>query len=249
MAKLHELLAVEADLAGISQKICLETRVNFMKNPDRYMGMLTRHEAFDEAAIKESNVIKAIDDTVKSKLDYSASHVIRYLDVVLQKEKTNQVAVADLVVDDVVIGKDLPATFLLGMESKLKKIREDLYQSIPTLQPGVEWVLDESVGANIFKKVHPDEKFRTKKIRKNHVLSPATKEHPAQVEVYTEDERTHRVVTDMWSGMVSTAKKSELLGRVDKLIRAVKKARQTANATKVVKTTIGKEIFDYINGA
>ena len=248
MAKLHEILAVEADLAGTSAKICKETRVNFTKNPDRYLGMLTSYHPFDEGAIVEANVVKSIDDTVIAKLEYSAAHVIRYLDAVLQKEKTNQVAVADLVVDGVTIATNVPATFLLGLETKLKKIREDLYQTIPTLQPGVEWELDESVGPNIFKKKNPDEKFRGKKVRKNHVLSPATKEHPAQVEVYTEDEKTHRVITDTWSGMVSTAKKSELLGRIDKLSRAVKRARQTANATKVVKTTIGKELFNYING-
>lgn len=247
-SKLHQLLAVEGDLAGTYTKILQETKANFQKMPDRYMGFNTRVEPFDEGATPEADTIKALDDTVKSKLSYTAEHVTRYLDCVLQKEKTNQVATSDLVVDGVTIATDLPATFLLGLETKLKKVRDDIFDTIPTLAPGLKWEKDPSEGPNVYKRVHPDEKFRTKKFRKNHVLAPATKEHPAQVEVYTEDERIARIVTEVWSGMISTAEKSAILGRVNKLIRAVKKARQAANATPVVKITVGAEIFKYING-
>jgi len=246
-SKLHELLAVESDLSGTYAKILAETKTNFTKHPDRYIGLSQRFELFDLSAPEEAEQHKKLDDTVADKLKYTAEHIIRYLDVVLQKETTNQRAVADLIVDGVTIAVGMPATFLLGMETKLKKIRDDMYASIPTLAPGIEWELDEAVGKNIFKRVHAEEKFRTKKVRKNHVLAAATKEHAAQVEVYTEDEKVAKVITNTWSGMVSPAQKSALIGRVDKLIRAVKKARQKANSTEVVKTTIGAEIFKYIN--
>ena len=247
MSKLHELLAVEGDLAGTYAKILTETKANFSKHPERYFGQHQRVELFDENAPPEADQHKQLDDTVSEKLDYTAKHIERYLDVVLQKEKTNQIAVADLVVDGVAIGGDIPATFLLGLESKLKKIRDDIYDSIPTLQPGVKWEPDANMGANVFKRTHSEEKFRTRKVMKNHVLAEPTKEHPAQVQVYTEDEKVAKIITDVWCGMISSAQKSAILGRIDKLIRAVKKARQKANATEVVKVTIGKEIFNYIN--
>jgi len=246
-SKLHQLLAVEGDLGGIAGKVTLETRTNFTKHPDRYMGHRTSVEPFDEGAAKEADDIKALDDTVKAKLDYTAEHLSRYLDCVLQKEATNQVACADLVVDGVTIATNLPATFLLGLEKKLKNIRDSIYQAIPTLQPGVHWELDPSQGENVYKRVHPEERFRTKRVRKNHVLAEATKEHPAQVEMFTEDVNVARVVKNVWSGMISVAEKSALLGRVEKLLRGVKKARQIANNTQVVKVTVGKELFDYIN--
>jgi len=247
MSKLHELLAVEGDLAGTYNKILEETKANFSKHPERYFGQHQRFELFDENAPPEADLHKQLDDTVSDKLGYTAKHIERYLDAVLQKEKTNQVAVSDLVVDGATIAKDVPATFLLGLESKLKKIRDDVYGSIPTLQPGVKWEPDANMGANVFKRVHSDEKFRTRKVRKNHVVAEATKEHPAQVEVYSEDEKVAKIITDVWCGMISPAQKSATLGRIDKLIRAVKKARQKANSTEVVKVTIGKEIFNYIN--
>lgn len=248
MSQLHELLAVEGDLEGTYKKILEETRVNFEKHPDRYFGQHVRIETFDENAPKEADVHKEMDDTVPAKLAYTQDHIIRYLDAVLQKEKTNQQAIADIVVDGVTIAKDVPATFLLGLESKLKIIRQNVYETIPTLQPGIKWEIDENIGKNVYHRVYTEDKFRTKKVMKNHVLAEATKEHPAQVQVYTEDEKYSRVITDTWCGMISPAEKSILLNRVDKLIRAVKKARQKANTTEVVKSTIGKELFGYVNG-
>jgi hypothetical protein len=248
MAKLHELLAVESDLEGTYNKILKETETNFNKHPDRYFGKHTRIEFFDENVPTEADVHKKMDDTVKSKLKYSQKAVIRYLDAVLQKERTNQEARADLVVDGTIISAQVPATFLLGLENKLKKIRTNLFEPIPTLQPGIQWEKDASMGDDVYRAVHSEEKFRTKKMMKNHVIAPATKEHPAQVNVYTEDEKVARVVQDTWCGMISSAEKSKVLERVDVLIRAVKRARQKANTTEVVKTNIGKDLFTFING-
>ena len=247
MSKLHELLAVEGDLAGTYNKILAETKTNFLKHADRYFGQHQRIENLDENAPKESDTHKEMDDTVRSKLNYTAEHIIRYLDVVLQKETTNQAAKADLIVDGVTIANNLPATFLLGLESKLKKIRDDVYASIPTLQPGVKWEKDSSMGDDVYKRTFSDEKWRTKKVMKNHVKAEATDKHPAQVEVYTEDEKVAKIITDTWCGMLSPAEKSAILNRCDKLIQAVKKARQQANSVDVINKTIGKEIFDYIN--
>jgi len=247
-SKLHELLAVEGDLEGTFRRVCEETKTNFIKHPERYFGFHQRVSNFDEDAPSEPDEHKQMDDTIPSKLGYTAEHIIRYFDAVLQKETTNKFATADIIIDGTVIAKDVPATFLLGLEKRLKKVREDVYSSIPTLAPGIEWEIDPSEGEHVFKKVHADEKFRTKKVMKNHVVAKATDKHPEQVQVYNEDEKVARITKDTWCGMISSAEKSIYLGRMDKLIRAVKQARQKANTEKVVQATIGKELFTYING-
>ena len=61
----------------------------------------------------------------------------------------------------------------------------------------------------------------------------ATREHPAQVQVYHED-----VVIGYWtktdfSGAIPERRQRELLARVEQLQDAVKKARETANTTEV----------------
>lgn len=247
MAKLHELLAVESDLEGLYNRIVAETKKNFKDHQERYSGQRKVVEFYDEDVKPEADEYKHMDDTVLSKINYTSEHIIRYLDAVLQKERTNMDAKADIVVDGVAIAENVPATFLLGLEKRLKKIRNDVYASIPTLTPGVEWKIDESIGKDVYKMVHPEERFKTKKLRKNHIKYEATKEHPAQVDVYTEDERVARVLTYNWSGKLSSADKSALLEKIDKLIRAVKKARQKANTTEVVKETIGEKLFNYIH--
>jgi len=40
-----------------------------------------------------------MDDTIPSKLGYTAEHIIRYFDAVLQKETTNKFATADIIID------------------------------------------------------------------------------------------------------------------------------------------------------
>lgn len=247
MSVLHELLAVEGDLEGAHKKILEETKNTFMKKPDHFMGIYRKLEMFVDDGISYPESHKKIDATVGSKLAHMQKTEVRYYDAILAKESTNQAAVADLVVDGVTIGKGLPATFLLGMENRLKHLRA-AYETIPTLQPGIHWIKDEGEGKGVYRTEKPDEKLKTETVVEPIVLYEATKEHPAQIKEVSKTNNVGKYVTTTWCGMISPAEKSVLLGRVDKLIRAFKKARQRANTTEVVKRSIGKEIFAYING-
>ncbi len=243
---LHELLAVEGDLDGAHKKIIEETKNTFSKKTVLFIGQHRKLEMFVDDGISYPEEYKKIDTTVAQKLQHMQHTEIRYFDAMLQKESTNQVATADLVVDGVTIGTGLPATYLLGMETRLKHLRT-VYESIPTLQPGTSWIKDETQGKNIYKTENPDEKLKTETIVEPVVLYKATKEHPAQIKEVSKVKNVGKYSTTTWSGMISPAEKSILLGKIDKLIRAFKKARQRANTTEVIKKTIGKEIFDYIN--
>lgn len=245
-SSLHELLAVEGDLEGEHKKITNETTVAFLKKAHLFSGYLKRVKAFDENEPEFPEERTQLESTVDEKLEYNMKSAIRYFDAILQKESTNQNANADLEVDGVSLGVSLPATFLLGMESRLKRIRE-VYSSIPTLAPGNDWIQDPNERNGVFKTNTPYQQTRTKKIIRPVVLYEATEHHPAQVEKVSSDERIGITETIEWSGMISPAKKSKYLAKIDTLIRAVKKARQKANKTEIVKRQIGKEIFDFIH--
>lgn len=243
---LHELLAVEGDLEGAHKRILEETKATFTKKADHFFGQHRKLEMFADDGIDYPEDFKSLDTTVQAKLDYMMGTEIRYFNAILEKESTNQMATADLVVDGAVLGKDLPATFLLGMESRLKNLR-GVYEGIPTLQPGVSWVKDETLGEDIYRAENPDVKLKTETVVEPVVLYEATKEHPAQIKEVSKTRNIGKYTANYWSGMVTPAEKSLLLGRIDKLIRAFKQARQRANTTEVVRRTIGKEIFDFIN--
>lgn len=248
MSKLHELLAVESQLDGTAKKIIEETKTTFSKKADHFQGFIRRYEPYMEGKENElPSEEKAMVTTVDKKLEYSFESIVAWLDAVLQKERTNQDAKASIEIDGVVIATDVPATFLLGLESKLKDVR-DIVDAIPTLQPGIIWELDETVGKGVYRMKRDSERIRTQKVMKAVVLYEATDKHPAQVKEVTEDVAIGKYVESHWSGMLSPAQKSDMLARVDTLLRAVKQARQRANNTDVVNAHIGKSLMEYILG-
>lgn len=248
MAKLHEVVAVEGDLSGTSHKIIEEAIVTFSKKPDHFIETATEQKYMaDGQENLDTQESKAMVTTVAEKLLYVAPAVSRYLDTYLQKEATNQKARADLVIDDVVLMEAVPATVLLGLETKLKELRA-LYDSIPTLAPGPHWEYDASRRVGVYRARDPEVRFVTKREMRPVVMSPATKEHPAQVQAFQEDVPVAKKTINTWSGMLSPADKSDLLAKVDKVIRGAKRARQRANTeTAVDQRKLGRAIFDYIH--
>lgn len=249
-SKMHELLAVEGEIQQGYQKILKETGATFDKG-SHFLGhhktlkMFSEDRAHEESAAESH---KKVDDTVDSKLRWAWKAVRRYTDAVLQKEATNQTAVADIVVDDTVLAENMPAPFLLNLEKRLAEVRA-LYDKIPTLAPGVEWADDPGQGDGIFRAIHDEVKQKTENELESRVLYDATKEHPAQIKEWTVNKPVGNYHLTQYSGMVSPAKKAILLGRIDQLIRAVKKARQRANQAEVVKVHVGEQLFNFIHGA
>jgi hypothetical protein len=77
----------------------------------------------------------------------------------------------------------------------------------------------------------------------------STKEHPAQTELLNVDVPIGKISEQEWSGLISPAEKAELLGRVEVLARAVRRARSRANDVEVDTTKkLGKALLDYVLG-
>jgi hypothetical protein len=245
--KLHELLAVESEAQAQFNVILAETRKVFAQR-GLFTGSATTFTPFSEELTHlASTEFEEIATTVIERLNYTGDKSAQYFDIVLQKEATNQQATADLVVDGKVIGKDLPATFLLGLETKLKKVREAIL-SMPTLDNKVEWAEAKQMGPNVYKTAHDEKRFRTRKETKAVVLYEATEHHPAQVKEVTNDVPWGEVVKVSFSGAVTSAYKAEVLDRIARLLAATKQARQRANCAEVVKKNIGADLFKYILG-
>ena len=248
MGKLHEILAVEGSLEGEVKGIINETANTFTKKVNHFLGAIKVCEMFDADDVALPTERQEMVTTVGLKLEHTHKSLERYIDVLLQKEATNQTAVADLVIDGVVLANDLPVTFLLGMEHRMKTYRV-MYESIPTLQPGRDWEEDTAYGLpGVYKDHNKEEKLRSAKKFKSQVLYEATKEHPAHIEKWEEQVPVGKFVQETWSGMMSPAEKSAILGRFDKLIRALKQARQRANNVDIVSKSVGKELIGYMIG-
>lgn len=251
--KLHEVLAVEGELQGVFKNIVAETTTSFEKKPHLYQGSIKTLTMVDDTRKHEeasgSQVVN-VTDTVPAKLEYTWASVIRYLDCVLQKEEANQRAVADLVVEadgeSVTLAAAVPATYLLGLETKLALLRPMLL-AIPTLPPGGQWVPDEAQEKpGIYRRTQVDVSDKTEKTVKPITLAPATDKHPAQVQVLNVDVAIGHYATQYFHAGMTPHDKSVLLGRLDDLTRAVKQARQRANCTETRDLHIGKAVVDFL---
>lgn len=246
MAKMHELLAVESAVTANFQRD-LEETLKVLARPDHFQKQVAQKTFFSEEDQKLNvSETKDITTTVAERLNWFSGATDKYLDVIIQKDKTNQKAVADIVLDDgTVIAAEVPATTLLAFETKLQDLRKVMV-AVPTLPSGVMW--DWDAAENLWKTKEPIVTFQTKKTAKAVVLYEATKEHPAQVKEVFEDVPVAKITKDTYNGMLTSAQKSSMIGRLDTLLKAVKQARQRANNVEADKTKIGAAITKFLLG-
>jgi hypothetical protein len=245
-AKMHELLAAESSVSTVYNTMHEET-MSVLGKPDHFTRATTTKTFFnDEDSKLNTQETKDNVTTVADRLKYFFNNAfVRYFDLLAAKDKTNQVAQADLVLKGETIAQNVPATLLLTLENRLNNLRSMLL-SAPTLRPGPEWQWDET--ERMFKTKEPQVSFATKKTIRPIILHPATDKHPAQVDKISEDIPVAKVEKLEWSGNLTSGEKSDMLGRLDELVLAIKEARQRANNAEVVQERIGQKFADYIIG-
>lgn len=249
MPKLHELLAVNGNLKAQADKTRTELMGTFEKKQHHFTEKIVSYRPFEESsqAVVESQL--DLQTTVIKELAWISEFLVKSLDVAYQVAEANTVARADVTLDDgTILLSQIPATSLLELEKRAKEL-QDFVAAIPTLDPAKGFQLDMSRGAGIYR-AREDKKMRTKKIQEPLTLSPATKEHPAQVQLVTRDVNIGELTTLEWSGLITTADKGDMLSRVEMFTRAVKKARSRGNEVEIPKNEnkIGATIIKYVFG-
>lgn len=249
MGKHYETLAALKDREKTEDLIVKETLVTFNKKTDHFIGGTRTLKMFDaareheEAAARE---IKELTTTVDEKLEHTNAPQTVYLDALGSKERTNQVAKSDVVIDGKILMSNVPAPLLLAYE-KYFAMRRNLYADIPTLSPGIKWVVDDQERPGVYRAAEDVVKHKTEKIPMHKILVEPTKEHKAEIEKWFADVPVGNFVETRQSGMWTPAKKADVLARYDKLLVALKEARSRANDVPALESTDGKAAFDFIN--
>ena len=243
--QLHALIAVQANVKGAAAKIAQETRITFKKKNEHFDGHSKTYQPAEEKGEQLPPDRKPLVTTVGEKLAHFRKLTIPALDAMIRLEETNQTAKADVIVDDFTLA-DVPATYLLQLDKKITEIRAVL-GDIPTLDPNYDWHEDEIEGAGAWTTA-PTKRNRTVKKIRHKVLVPPTEHHPAQVVEYADDVLAGEYTEKLQSGRLTSAKKSELLERADKLQIAVKKALSKANQEPHSTRKVGIQIFNFLFG-
>ena len=200
----HALLAVESDIKNVSIKIINETSNTFSKKNVHFDGINKQYVSEDDSAVGTNNTeIKEVVTTVAKKVKYAIPAIVAGIDIQLSKEMTNSSGTASATLTDEGHGDFgiLSATALLSLEKEMVKIR-NMYESIPTLDPGKTWVRDDFAGKDMWK-TDDSITFRTGKKEEWVIVAPATKEHPAQVKQVTKDGQVGKYLTHYTSGTIT----------------------------------------------
>lgn len=243
--KLHELLAVEGQLENQANKARQDLKNTFEKKVHLFNEsqiIVTPVEEGGETVIEAQSEIQS---TILKELAWISGFYKKSIDASASVAETNTVARANIILSDgTMIAENVPATYLLELEKRLADIK-DLFEAIPTLDPAKGFRPDSARGEGFFQ-AREVVKARTKKIQKPITLYEATKEHPAQVQLVSEDVKIATVTERSWSALITPARKSELLSRVEDLSRAVREARSRANGVEVKKLKIADSIFSFL---
>lgn len=242
MGELHQLLAVEPELKAAAARESKRIVSLFKDGAVRLTGIVRVYTPIEDGGEEFPSEVVPLATTVESELEILHDAFVEWIDASIQKEVTNQQAMAVLDLGEVWGDWELPATALLNLEGKLAEIRQ-IYAAIPTLDPTKIWNWDKA--DDVFES-EPDIRYRSNKLMRSLVLYDATPEHPAQVETFTEDVRVGYTTSTVQSGAITKALKRDYLERIDELIKRVKTARQEANTADVVDINLAEKIVSFI---
>jgi hypothetical protein len=250
MPKLHELLAAEKTANGAWHSLYEETKKKF-NTPATYFDGHSRslsmiedtaaNQALEDQERDEKPVVTTVHDT----LEWALLVFERAENLQNQKNATNRMATATVLWGGQPFLPELSVHELLGLESRLTKLRE-LFKDIPTLDASKHWKRNPSLGPHIWEVQFPQEKVKGEKQIQGIELSPATEQHPAQVQAVSKDVPVGKITTVNRSGAVTAAQKADALKRLDELLVEVKQARMRANETVCTDEAIGHLLVSFL---
>ncbi len=243
MPKLNQIIAICAGKKAQAHKAITEAYQNLQKT-GQLEGISRTYKPKDDEGEQLPPEKKQVQLKTRDAIRGVVAALTELFDIVATQDQANCLARADVTVDGVAVLKDVPVTTLLFLEKQLVDMHT-FVEKLPALDPGETWNYNPDVDHYASESYQTT---KTRKVLKNHVKAEATKEHPAQVETYTEDVIVGYWTTVKFSGAIPAREKNEILERVRKLQEAVKSAREEANSMAVESEKIGAAVLHYVFG-
>lgn len=241
MPKLNQIIAIQAG-RKTQAKDALTRAYHQIQKVDLLAGLSRVYRPRDENGETLPNESKLVQVKAAQVIERVKEELTALFDVVLTQDVGNTVAKADIVVNGVALAKDVPVTYLLFLEKQLVDVAT-FVSTLPVLDAAERWSYDENQDCYVSE---PSQSMRGKKIAKVLVKYEATPQHPAQVDVVSEDVNVGIWTTLKFSGAIPVRVRNDMLVRVKQLTDAVKIAREIANGTDVTRQTIGESLLSYI---
>lgn len=256
--KLHQILAVNKGVKSKEYGNITKLHKEMQKS-DLITGLQRRfrprEDATGDSNIDNFSEYPDEDKKIQLKIEDVISEVQEKFASIWNSEATkdfaNARAVADIVLDadtdkPETLCKSVPVSHLLYLEKQLT----DLFtfvNNLPVLSTDHNWEYDDQHShfrSNVIKTL------KSKKVQRPIEMAPATKEHPAQVQLVTDDVPVGVWETTHFSAAIASDRKEAMKKNVLRLQKAVKYAREKANAdTEAPAIKIGSALLNVVFGS
>ena len=250
MSKILKLNAALAVAKGVKSRSCavVSDLYKTIQKPELFEGFARTYRKINDEDADLPSERKVVQFRIKDILSALRVSKSELIDLVAQVDLANTQAKASVWVDGKEVLPELPATTLLALEKELTDLRT-FVEKIPVLDNAEAWLStqDDNTGLWVTEKAST---HRTKKVPRAFTVAKATDKHPEQATVLQED-----IIAGYWdtvkhSGAMKKLEKEAVLERTERLLIAVKQAREEANdAPAPNRGGYGAKVFDYLFGA
>jgi len=241
MPSLHQIIAIDKGVKN-EANLAITAAYHEIQKSTLFTGISRVYSPIDEEGEHLPSETQRVQKRGTDLIELTAKAMTRYWDVTLTKDTANMQATANVMVDGHLLLDNAPVTFLLFFEKQLGDL-ETMIKKIPVLDPAETWTYDETQDCYV---TAATKTTRSKKVPKALIGAPASKEHPAQVQYFTEDVLAGYWNTIKFSGALPQKRVTELLEKIGKVRAAVKFAREEANTIPVTNRRVGDVVFDFI---
>lgn len=241
MPRLNQIIAIANGQKSRTQSALTQIYHKLQKE-ELFQGLARSYRSRDAEGEQMPSQQELVKYTVGRAIEEIEAAMTDCWNVVATQDYANCIARGDVKIGDEVIIKGVPAVTLIYLEKQLQDLANEIGR-FPTLDAAEEWGESNETATYA---TPARESVRTKKVPKSFEKYPATKEHPAQVEMYHEDVVVGYWETIKYSGAIPEADKSVYLSRIHKLQDAVKAAREEANGINTEDRKIAEPVFRYL---
>lgn len=237
--KLNQIIALVSGKKARAMQLLTEAH---HKWKDVLLGGIVRnYEPLNEDGERFPSESKEVQLRLHQAIPELKKYLSDYYDCVLTQESGNQSAKANIELADLVL-KDIPVTTLLFLEKQITDLLT-FTKNLPVLPTDKVWSFDTNKDCYI---TEPEKTTKTQKRPEVVVKYQATKEHPAQTEMFAADKTIGHWTTRHLSGAMPQTEKENIIKRLEILQDEIKSARESANNSEVEFKKMGEDILNYI---
>lgn len=222
--KLNQVVALVTGKKAKAERML--TEAHHKLNEQMVTGHSRVYACRDEDGERLPTEQKRVRDTVVAQLAELRTFTIDYWSLVYAQEDGNTRGRADVVIDSHAVMLAVPIGFLLFLEKRLTDLLTFI-RGLPVVSLDRQWTWASEKGCY---ESEATTTVKTAKEPKVIVLHAPTKEHPAQTQLIYVDRPVGDWTTVNFSGALGRGKKKDIEGRCERLLEAVKKAREEANS-------------------